>query len=125
MRLSLMKAAHAAVGGAPWQEIRIRGTKTNCFHCFLLVQPLRIGVSLIGDNLFRMVPFEPTNSSSSHQRVQIAVIAPKINNPPGDHWGRKDRAYALYFCYPGEHVVIEIGNIDCFIVRTSIGFAEA
>jgi hypothetical protein len=25
MRLSLMKAAHAGVGGAPWQEIRIRG----------------------------------------------------------------------------------------------------
>jgi hypothetical protein len=38
MRLSLMKAAHAAVGGAPWQEIRRRGTKTNCFRCLLLVQ---------------------------------------------------------------------------------------
>jgi hypothetical protein len=28
MRLSLMKAAHADVGGGPVQEIRIRGTKT-------------------------------------------------------------------------------------------------
>jgi hypothetical protein len=27
MRLSLMKAAHADVGGAPWQEIRVRGPK--------------------------------------------------------------------------------------------------
>jgi hypothetical protein len=37
MRLSLMKAAHAGVGGAPWQEIRVRGLKTtgrSPFQCF-------------------------------------------------------------------------------------------
>jgi len=36
MRLSLMKAAHPGVGGAPWQEIRTRGPKkmaklNDCF----------------------------------------------------------------------------------------------
>ena len=36
MRLSLMKAAHADVGGAPWQEIRVahrfRPTYPNFLH---------------------------------------------------------------------------------------------
>jgi hypothetical protein len=64
------------------------------------------------------------SSAPSHQRVQITVIASEINHSSSDHGRRKDRAYALYFCDPGEHVVIEIGNIDRLVVRTSIGFCE-
>ena len=63
-------------------------------------------------------------SCASHQGVQIAVIAPEINHAAGDHWRRKNRAYALYFGDAGEHVVIEIGNVHCLVVRASIRFGE-
>jgi hypothetical protein len=64
------------------------------------------------------------SSSPSHQRVQVTVIASEINHAAGNHGRRKDRAHALYFGDAGEHVIIEIGNIDCLVVRTSIGFAK-